>query len=167
MLDLNVDMEDSGTSKSSLVNLQEEDYSCFAFDILKRRTEEEIEKQEEGEIRTRTLFPSSIEDEKLGVLCSRSNTNNNNNNNHHQWLNLWFEANNNGKNNNNNSDNRESELRMLEQNKQPQMRKSRRGPRSRSSQYRGVTFYRRTGRWESHIWYTITNPIITFFFLHL
>eukprot|EP00262_Sarcandra_glabra_P012546 TRINITY_DN325_c1_g1_i1.p1 TRINITY_DN325_c1_g1~~TRINITY_DN325_c1_g1_i1.p1 ORF type:complete len:510 (-),score=91.41 TRINITY_DN325_c1_g1_i1:96-1625(-) len=32
------------------------------------------------------------------------------------------------------------------------MRKSRRGPRSRSSQYRGVTFYRRTGRWESHIW---------------
>ncbi|XP_073291132.1 floral homeotic protein APETALA 2-like [Primulina huaijiensis] len=34
---------------------------------------------------------------------------------------------------------------------QPQ-KKSRRGPRSRSSQYRGVTFYRRTGRWESHIW---------------
>ncbi|KAG2331928.1 hypothetical protein Bca4012_018488 [Brassica carinata] len=33
-----------------------------------------------------------------------------------------------------------------------QVRKSRRGPRSRSSQYRGVTFYRRTGRWESHIW---------------
>ncbi|KAL3720142.1 hypothetical protein ACJRO7_005037 [Eucalyptus globulus] len=33
-----------------------------------------------------------------------------------------------------------------------QRRKSRRGPRSRSSQYRGVTFYRRTGRWESHIW---------------
>nr|APQ47391.1 AP2/ERF domain-containing transcription factor [Vernicia montana] len=32
------------------------------------------------------------------------------------------------------------------------MRKSRRGPRSKSSQYRGVTFYRRTGRWESHIW---------------
>ncbi|KAH9322272.1 hypothetical protein KI387_016911, partial [Taxus chinensis] len=32
------------------------------------------------------------------------------------------------------------------------MMKSRRGPRSRSSQYRGVTFYRRTGRWESHIW---------------
>lgn len=32
------------------------------------------------------------------------------------------------------------------------MKKSRRGPRSRSSQYRGVTYYRRTGRWESHIW---------------
>ncbi|KAK4260100.1 hypothetical protein QN277_003261 [Acacia crassicarpa] len=35
---------------------------------------------------------------------------------------------------------------------QPMIKKSRRGPRSRSSQYRGVTFYRRTGRWESHIW---------------
>nr|QNI23736.1 AP2/ERF transcription factor [Camptotheca acuminata] len=35
---------------------------------------------------------------------------------------------------------------------QLQVKKSRRGPRSRSSQYRGVTFYRRTGRWESHIW---------------
>ncbi|KAL9143636.1 hypothetical protein ABFS82_14G247500 [Erythranthe guttata] len=35
---------------------------------------------------------------------------------------------------------------------QAQAKKSRRGPRSRSSQYRGVTFYRRTGRWESHIW---------------
>nr|QRN75489.1 APETALA2 [Equisetum bogotense] len=35
---------------------------------------------------------------------------------------------------------------------QPAKKKSRRGPRSRSSQYRGVTFYRRTGRWESHIW---------------
>ncbi|XP_042447167.1 AP2-like ethylene-responsive transcription factor TOE3 [Zingiber officinale] len=34
----------------------------------------------------------------------------------------------------------------------PTNKKSRRGPRSRSSQYRGVTFYRRTGRWESHIW---------------
>ena len=37
------------------------------------------------------------------------------------------------------------------------MKKSRRGPRSRSSQYRGVTFYRRTGRWESHIWLVINN----------
>ncbi|EXB29001.1 AP2-like ethylene-responsive transcription factor TOE2 [Morus notabilis] len=35
------------------------------------------------------------------------------------------------------------------------MKKSRRGPRSRSSQYRGVTFYRRTGRWESQIWFVI------------
>lgn len=39
----------------------------------------------------------------------------------------------------------------------PAARKSRRGPRSRSSQYRGVTFYRRTGRWESHIWYFLRS----------
>ncbi|KAA8518808.1 hypothetical protein F0562_016418 [Nyssa sinensis] len=40
---------------------------------------------------------------------------------------------------------------VLQQQRQP-VKKSRRGPRPRSSQYRGVTFYRRTGRWESHIW---------------
>ncbi|KAJ8567282.1 hypothetical protein K7X08_019490 [Anisodus acutangulus] len=40
---------------------------------------------------------------------------------------------------------------VAQQQQQP-IKKSRRGPRSRSSQYRGVTFYRRTGRWESHIW---------------
>ncbi|KAK1576137.1 hypothetical protein Q3G72_011212 [Acer saccharum] len=34
----------------------------------------------------------------------------------------------------------------------PAVKKRRGGPRSGSSQYRGVTFYRRTGRWESHIW---------------
>ncbi|KAF3674746.1 Floral homeotic protein APETALA 2 [Capsicum annuum] len=39
-----------------------------------------------------------------------------------------------------------------QQQQPPPIKKSRRGPRSRSSQYRGVTFYRRTGRWESHIW---------------
>lgn len=42
------------------------------------------------------------------------------------------------------------------------LKKSRRGPRSRSSQYRGVTFYRRTGRWESHIWYTYIHIYIYF-----
>ncbi|WOL00478.1 AP2-like ethylene-responsive transcription factor TOE3 isoform X2 [Canna indica] len=41
--------------------------------------------------------------------------------------------------------------RVADASQQP-VKKSRRGPRSRSSQYRGVTFYRRTGRWESHIW---------------
>jgi AP2-like factor (euAP2 lineage) len=41
-------------------------------------------------------------------------------------------------------------------------KKSRRGPRSRSSQYRGVTFYRRTGRWESHIWLAFFHiPLIS------
>ncbi|XP_073142855.1 APETALA2-like protein 3 isoform X2 [Henckelia pumila] len=41
---------------------------------------------------------------------------------------------------------------VITQQQRRQVKKSRRGPRPRSSQYRGVTFYRRTGRWESHIW---------------
>ncbi|XP_008449284.2 APETALA2-like protein 3 [Cucumis melo] len=40
---------------------------------------------------------------------------------------------------------------MVQQSAHP-VKKGRRGPKSRSSQYRGVTYYRRTGRWESHIW---------------
>ncbi|KAI4300225.1 hypothetical protein L6164_033624 [Bauhinia variegata] len=50
------------------------------------------------------------------------------------------------------SDGLELEQGMLHPKQRQQVKKSRRGPRSRSSQYRGVTFYRRTGRWESHIW---------------
>ncbi|CAN8276478.1 unnamed protein product, partial [Cochlearia groenlandica] len=46
---------------------------------------------------------------------------------------------------------KETTVAVAEETTQP-LKKSRRGPRSRSSQYRGVTFYRRTGRWESHIW---------------
>ncbi|KAJ7972455.1 ethylene-responsive transcription factor RAP2-7-like [Quillaja saponaria] len=48
-----------------------------------------------------------------------------------------------------------TDQKVLPQQQQPKrqlVKKGRRGPRSRSSQYRGVTFYRRTGRWESHIW---------------
>lgn len=45
------------------------------------------------------------------------------------------------------------------QNQPQQVKKSRRGPRSKSSQYRGVTFYRRTGRWESHIWLVSENTL--------
>ena len=34
----------------------------------------------------------------------------------------------------------------------PETRRNRRGPRSVTSKYRGVTCYKRTGRWEAHIW---------------
>lgn len=62
--------------------------------------------------------------------------------------------------NNNNEDERErvaslsqqQEIQIQQHSHSRQMKKTRRGPRSKSSQYRGVTFYRRTGRWESHIW---------------
>ncbi|KAG4961296.1 hypothetical protein AAZX31_13G311400 [Glycine max] len=49
-------------------------------------------------------------------------------------------------------DQQHGEVKVVQVQPQPKVKKSRRGPRSRSSQYRGVTFYRRTGRWESHIW---------------
>uniref|UniRef100_A0A9I9D7I0 AP2/ERF domain-containing protein n=1 Tax=Cucumis melo TaxID=3656 RepID=A0A9I9D7I0_CUCME len=45
---------------------------------------------------------------------------------------------------------------MVQQSAHP-VKKGRRGPKSRSSQYRGVTYYRRTGRWESHIWFVISG----------
>ncbi|XP_024038546.1 floral homeotic protein APETALA 2 isoform X3 [Citrus clementina] len=62
--------------------------------------------------------------------------------------------------NNNNDDERDRvaslsqqrDVQIQQHSHSRQMKKTRRGPRSKSSQYRGVTFYRRTGRWESHIW---------------
>ncbi|KAL4381471.1 hypothetical protein AHAS_Ahas04G0136800 [Arachis hypogaea] len=43
-----------------------------------------------------------------------------------------------------------------------QMKKSTHGSRSRSSEYRGVTFYRRIEQYESRIWLTINDLVITF-----
>ncbi|TKY53533.1 Floral homeotic protein APETALA 2 [Spatholobus suberectus] len=89
---------------------------------------------QEAELGTRTLFPviadkgGRVPDFKLGLWGKT------------QWLNLSFPE-----------PDRQNGLKTLQQ-KPPHVRKNRRGPRSRSSQYRGVTFYRRTGRWESHIW---------------
>ncbi|KAF3967999.1 hypothetical protein ACB098_06G171800 [Castanea mollissima] len=176
MLDLNVDIlsnnsvcdekdtvmelvklpEDSGTSTSSIINAEEaptnardEDSSNnssseFMFDILKSKerysvhnTNEVQQKTPSSELVTRTLFPVTGERESgesefiLGSSSSSLSLTKT------QWLNL--------------SGSGQPELRIMQQ-KQQQARKSRRGPRSRSSQYRGVTFYRRTGRWESHIW---------------
>ncbi|RDX92786.1 Ethylene-responsive transcription factor RAP2-7, partial [Mucuna pruriens] len=61
------------------------------------------------------------------------------------------------------------EMKMVQNQNQTQQpaKKSRRGPRSRSSQYRGVTFYRRTGRWESHIWDCGKQVYLVYYFKHL
>ncbi|KAE9617542.1 hypothetical protein Lal_00035123 [Lupinus albus] len=132
----------SGASKSSVViNPVEEDASNnsspFIFDVMKKgRDGNERNKgveniAQEQERVTMTLFPMSAD---RGGRVSDMNKRKT------EWLNLSF-AEHNGQN----------ELKTLHQ-KQPQIKKGRRGPRSRSSQFRGVTFYRRTGRWESHIW---------------
>ncbi|KAJ1378295.1 DNA-binding domain superfamily [Sesbania bispinosa] len=142
------EISDSKTSNSSVWNPAEEDSSNnsspFIFDILKKerdgsefhtteRVKEEYMAQEPENV-TRTLFPviadkgGRLSDSKLGLWGKT------------QWLNLSISE-----------PDAQNGVRTLQQ-KQPQVRKSRRGPRSRSSHYRGVTFYRRTGRWESHIW---------------
>ncbi|KAK0592484.1 hypothetical protein LWI29_019998 [Acer saccharum] len=134
-------MEDSGTSNSSIINCEEppanagdenssNTTSAFIFDIMKK----DINKQENNNNKNKTpsavithqLFPVAGDAAEEAVVRPD------------QWLNLS-----NGE--------PEQELKAVQQ-KQQQVRKSRRGPRSKSSQYRGVTFYRRTSRWESHIW---------------
>ncbi|KAK9065911.1 hypothetical protein SSX86_015313 [Deinandra increscens subsp. villosa] len=185
MLDLNLnfvnedettafrDMEESGTSNSSVVNAEGfnssnagdgdadensssaggagESFSGFNFDILKvGDTSAQSQsgnsyaygEENRGQILTkngfvtRHLFPMSEGDES-GRLSSANS------------LLLCPDT------------NELQEMRVVQVQVQPQKpnvqpnpvgKKSRRGPRSRSSQYRGVTFYRRTGRWESHIW---------------
>ncbi|MQM07087.1 hypothetical protein Taro_039919 [Colocasia esculenta] len=165
-------MDDSGTSTSSVLNAEvssnagDED-SCstksaahaFRFDILKEGSGGNAEEVEEGEdfaedevnnifprpdISTRQLFPhAAVREEGYGSvygprpvdmamqLAPSSSAPK------PHWANLSF------------CHAEQPEVRMQQQ---QQVKKSRRGPRSRSSQYRGVTFYRRTGRWESHIW---------------
>lgn len=147
-------MDESGTSNSSIVNADAssnggDDESCstraagsevytFSFDILKVGAGGESD----GVVVTRELFP-------MGQSSSASSSSRKN------WIELGFDQ--------SKGSVVGGEVGMLQQQSQsppqpqPQplqqpVKKSRRGPRSRSSQYRGVTFYRRTGRWESHIW---------------
>ncbi|XVE61761.1 hypothetical protein DITRI_Ditri06bG0065800 [Diplodiscus trichospermus] len=146
--------ESSGSFDSSIVNADttttttttEDDSSsnaaaidtlAYSFGILKA-PQEEVENNN----RTIQLFPISVEGD--GGKSSGSSQK--------EWLDL--------------SGSREAseyrggaaaEQRIVAKQRQQvqlrqQVKKSRRGPRSKSSQYRGVTFYRRTGRWESHIW---------------
>lgn len=149
-------LDESGTSNSSIVNADMgEDDSCstrasgdlftFNFDILKVGGH--------NDIFTKALFPVS-EGAKgdfpnwQGQSSSSSSSSTKKNR-----IDLSFDQNGGF-----------GEVRVVQQQQQQQVKKSRRGPRSRSSQYRGVTFYRRTGRWESHIWYVnFSSSSITIF----
>ncbi|XP_031389072.1 ethylene-responsive transcription factor RAP2-7 isoform X2 [Punica granatum] len=133
-----IQMDESGTSNSSVVNADagDDDSSStratsggadactLSFGILK------VHGVGNDAAKTKEFFPLR------GVVAESSST--------EKWIGLSFDG-------GNFNTNRESEVRVMQQPSQPP-KKSRRGPRSRSSQYRGVTFYRRTGRWESHIW---------------
>ncbi|XP_076945064.1 floral homeotic protein APETALA 2-like isoform X2 [Bidens hawaiensis] len=132
-----------GTSTSSVVNVEvssttgdeEQSYTCpdlvYSFDILKpsnRVDDNDQEFRSQDDVVTKQLFPDM---DRTGGL-SRLHV---------------FDA---GAGSANNE--REFVIRQQQQQSIQKVRKSRRGPRPQSSQYRGVTFYRRTGRWESHIW---------------
>ncbi|WOL04654.1 hypothetical protein Cni_G13376 [Canna indica] len=155
--------EYSGTSNSSVLNADipvdagDED-SCstkpsaaFRFCILKSSSSNEIEadhmevNRRQTELFTRQLFPPVSVVSQVAHLPPVAPPSSSSSKPHS--IDLTFsraEA--------------QMEFRIIhhhqQQQQQPQQpaKKSRRGPRSRSSQYRGVTFYRRTGRWESHIW---------------
>ena len=136
-------MDESGTSNSSIVN--DEDESCstranrdvftLSFDILKVGSGgSEYQNDEAAMVVTKELFPMKVVGADFGSSEGQSSGNSNN-----KWIDLSFVR-------------KEAADPRLMQQQQPSQKKGRRGPRSRSSQYRGVTFYRRTGRWESHIW---------------
>ncbi|XVF75480.1 hypothetical protein PTKIN_Ptkin13bG0191300 [Pterospermum kingtungense] len=149
-------MEDSsGSTNSSIINAEDvpsnagdENSSnnasaAFIFDILKKQTDgttnnstTNANKVEDPspDFVTRQLFPVTGEKGCLELEFGTKSLV------RPQWLNLSNYA----------ESSVEAELKTVQI--KPQPRKTRRGPRSRSSQYRGVTFYRRTGRWESHIW---------------
>ncbi|KAG4396416.1 hypothetical protein AAZX31_19G163900 [Glycine max] len=142
MLDLNLNadsasdlqMESSGSFNSSVVNAADTDDSCsygdavaYNFAILNNAaTSDGLPLGAAGEpsVRTIQLFPAA----DSGASAAA-------------WLDFSSKVDQHGA---------PPEQRITP--RQQQVKKSRRGPRSRSSQYRGVTFYRRTGRWESHIW---------------
>ncbi|KAG4948191.1 hypothetical protein AAZX31_15G042700 [Glycine max] len=127
-----------GTSNSSVVNAEgsSNEDSCstragdvfaFSFGILKVEGANEV-----VATATKELFPVSSENWQGQSSTSSSQARKN-------LMDLPL-------------DHQNGEVKVVQVQPQPQVKKSRRGPRSRSSQYRGVTFYRRTGRWESHIW---------------
>ncbi|XWS28923.1 hypothetical protein CRYUN_Cryun25bG0113600 [Craigia yunnanensis] len=137
-------MDESGTSNSSIVN--DDDESCstrangdafpLSFDILKVGSGGSENKNNDATVMvTKELFPVKGVGAGFGSSEGQSSRNSNNN----KWIDLSFER-------------KEAGDPRLKQQPSQTVKKSRRGPRSRSSQYRGVTFYRRTGRWESHIW---------------
>ncbi|CAA3032148.1 floral homeotic APETALA 2-like isoform X1 [Olea europaea subsp. europaea] len=127
-------MENAGSYNSSVANVDTTssagdgdscDNQFIGFDIWKGNGDYEESEYQSGVSVTKEFFPVTAE----GTSAAR----------HCQWSDV--SGNYGGV----------AAQRTISQQKQ-QIKKSRRGPRSRSSQYRGVTFYRRTGRWESHIW---------------
>lgn len=138
-------MESSGSFDSSVVNAADTEDSCsygdayaYSFAILNKNngngniavddaatTSGALQLSGAGDFRTIQLFPAA--DSRISPSASNG------------WMDM-------------SSEHHGGVPEQIVAPRPQPVKKSRRGPRSRSSQYRGVTFYRRTGRWESHIW---------------
>uniref|UniRef100_A0A803P3U9 AP2/ERF domain-containing protein n=1 Tax=Cannabis sativa TaxID=3483 RepID=A0A803P3U9_CANSA len=113
----------------------------YSFDILNNHRNDEVYVSTTNDHDVhRSCFAQTIE---LFPVANSINNNNRSSVPRRQWLGLSCSEGTYGG---------PAEQGSAPQQQNKQVKKSRRGPRSRSSQYRGVTFYRRTGRWESHIW---------------
>ncbi|KAL1208572.1 AP2-like ethylene-responsive transcription factor TOE2 [Cardamine amara subsp. amara] len=147
-------MDESVTSNSSVVNaevsscIDGEEELCstrivkFQFEILKGggRDDDEEEAEERCDVMTKEFFPVSRGDgDGMNFLDSNAQSS-------RSSVDISFQKGKQG------GDFLGGDAARVMQPPSLPVKKSRRGPRSKSSQYRGVTFYRRTGRWESHIW---------------
>ncbi|KAL9673484.1 hypothetical protein QQ045_029742 [Rhodiola kirilowii] len=124
----------SNSSVGSAVEVDEDSCSTHAVDMLAFFDISKGDGKARTDVVTKQLFPmldSGAVDEVYGELEGNGSR---------KWIDL-----------SGNYDSR-LEVKVVQQPQQQAAKKGRRGPRSKSSQYRGVTFYRRTGRWESHIW---------------
>ncbi|OMO67560.1 hypothetical protein CCACVL1_20452 [Corchorus capsularis] len=126
-------MDESGTSNSSIVN--DDDESCstrangdaftLSFDILKVGSGggSEYQNDDAAVVVTKELFPVKGVGGDFGS-CEGQNSGNSSTNNN-KWIDLSFESKETG------------DLRVMHPQPSQAVKKSRRGPRSRSSQYRG------------------------------
>ncbi|KAK1437058.1 hypothetical protein QVD17_02843 [Tagetes erecta] len=134
MLDLNMNFvnedetpafeEESCTSNSSVVNADSFITTNASSGFCYNFDILKVDETASKRFMSRSLFPLSQLEDSSRLLCPNSNE----------------------------LDEKRIEQVSQQKRSNVQPKKSRRGPRSKSSQYRGVTFYRRTGRWESHIW---------------
>ncbi|KAG7613638.1 AP2/ERF domain [Arabidopsis suecica] len=149
-------MDESVTSNSSVVNAEAsscidgEDELCstrtvkFQFEILKGGGEEEEEEDDDERsavMMTKEFFPVA---KGMNFMDSSAQSS-------RSTVDISFQRGKQGGDFIGSGSGGGDASRVMQPPSQP-VKKSRRGPRSKSSQYRGVTFYRRTGRWESHIW---------------
>jgi len=150
--------EDSEEDNSNKDMMKKRNSKIFGFSVTQEEEEEENSLDSENFPVTRQFFPMDQESDDMVVAASCGGNGTSSSSSSFpraHWVGVKFcqsETLGGGKS-----------VEVSSSSSQP-MKKSRRGPRSRSSQYRGVTFYRRTGRWESHIWLVLI--LFFYFFFH-